>query len=81
MAIRVAAELGATPAQVGLAWLLAHSPNTLLIPGTGSVGHLEENIGAGLIRLSANMVAELNDVPSAPLANGDGVQPFLDERR
>ena len=46
--VRVAAELGATPAQVGLAWLLAHSPNILLIPGTGSVGHLEENIARGV---------------------------------
>jgi pyridoxine 4-dehydrogenase len=43
----VAAELVATPSQVGLAWLLARSPNTLLIPGTSSIGHLEENLGAG----------------------------------
>jgi pyridoxine 4-dehydrogenase len=43
----VVAEVGATPSQVGLAWLLAHTPNTLLIPGTRSIAHLEENLGAG----------------------------------
>jgi pyridoxine 4-dehydrogenase len=78
--IRVAEESGATPAQVGLAWLLAHSPNTLLIPGTGSIGHLAENVDAGSITLSANAIADLDDVPSEALAHGDGVQPFLDER-
>jgi pyridoxine 4-dehydrogenase len=45
--IAVARRLGATPAQVGLAWLLDHAPNVLLIPGTGSVAHLEENVAAG----------------------------------
>ncbi|MCV7177039.1 aldo/keto reductase [Mycolicibacterium sphagni] len=77
--IRVAEEMGATPAQVGLAWLLAHSPTTLLIPGTGSVGHLEENAAAGSITLSDSVIAELDDVPSETLAHGDGVEAFLDE--
>lgn len=81
VAVRVAAELGATPAQVGLAWLLGHSPNVLLIAGTGSVKHLEENIASGSITLSASMIAELDDIPSETSAHGDGVQPFLDERR
>lgn len=45
--VDTAARLGATPAQVGLAWLLAHAPHTLLIPGTRSVAHLEENLAAG----------------------------------
>ena len=40
-------RLGATPAQVALAWLLARSPSILLIPGTSSVAHLEENLAAG----------------------------------
>lgn len=40
----VARELDATGAQIGLAWLLAHAPNTLLIPGTRSITHLEENL-------------------------------------
>jgi aryl-alcohol dehydrogenase-like predicted oxidoreductase len=42
-----ASRLDATPAQVALAWLLARSANILLIPGTSSVAHLEENLAAG----------------------------------
>jgi aryl-alcohol dehydrogenase-like predicted oxidoreductase len=42
----------ATPRQIGLAWLLAHSPVTLPIPGTSSVRHLEENVAAGAIELA-----------------------------
>jgi pyridoxine 4-dehydrogenase len=49
--VEAAAALGATPAQVGLAWLLAHDPGTLLIPGTSSPAHLEENVAAGGVRL------------------------------
>jgi aryl-alcohol dehydrogenase-like predicted oxidoreductase len=48
---RIAARLSATPAQVALAWLLARSPMMLPIPGTGSLGHVEENAGAAQIRL------------------------------
>ncbi|GAA0943755.1 aldo/keto reductase [Pseudonocardia zijingensis] len=44
---QVAARMRHTPAQVGLAWVLASSPQTLLIPGTRSVAHLEENVAAG----------------------------------
>jgi pyridoxine 4-dehydrogenase len=58
---RVAERLGATPAQVGLAWLLAHRPNILLIPGTSSVGHLEENAAVADLRLTPEDVAELAD--------------------
>ena len=42
-----AQRLGATPAQVALAWLLHRSPNVLLIPGTSSLEHLDENLAAG----------------------------------
>ena len=49
---RVAAKHGATPYQVALAWLLARSPVMLVIPGTSSVRHLEENIAAAEIRLA-----------------------------
>ncbi|MGO4815867.1 oxidoreductase, partial [Cupriavidus sp. 2MCAB6] len=48
----VAARVGATPMQVALAWLLQRAPNILLIPGTGSVAHLRENIAAGVLDLS-----------------------------
>jgi pyridoxine 4-dehydrogenase len=44
--IRTAARLGCTPAQVALQWLLQLAPNILLIPGTGSVSHLHENLDA-----------------------------------
>jgi pyridoxine 4-dehydrogenase len=58
----IAGELDAAPAQVGLAWLLAHSPNTLLIPGTRSIAHLEDNIGAAKLVLSAEAIARLDEV-------------------
>jgi aryl-alcohol dehydrogenase-like predicted oxidoreductase len=66
----VAGELGVTGAQVGLAWLLAHAPNTLLIPGTRCIAHLEENIEAASVSLSADMIARLDAVsPPAPDAD------------
>jgi aryl-alcohol dehydrogenase-like predicted oxidoreductase len=123
----IADELGATPSQIGLAWLLAHTSSTLLIAGTRSIGHLEENLGAGDIVLDSDALARLDavydpatdplvdslphpsdplciggrepscairqtvgDVPAAAsvvaavgeqLANGDGVEAFLDEGR
>ncbi|MDQ2812000.1 MAG: aldo/keto reductase [Actinomycetota bacterium] len=53
VAVAVAAErLGVTKHQVVLAWLLAHSPAILPIPGTGSPGHAEENVAAAAIDLS-----------------------------
>jgi len=56
----VAAELGATAAQVALAWLLADYDHTLLIPGTADPGHLAENIAAGSLRLPAAARAALD---------------------
>ncbi|MEU4549226.1 aldo/keto reductase [Nonomuraea dietziae] len=50
----VAAELGATAAQVSLAWLLDRSPVVLPIPGTGSIDHLLENVAAASLRLSVD---------------------------
>ena len=55
----VAAGLGATPAQVALAWLLAHSPALLPIPGTSRLEHLVENAGAARLQLSAADLAAL----------------------
>jgi pyridoxine 4-dehydrogenase len=57
---RTATELGRTPAQVALAWTLTVAPNVLLIPGTSSVAHLEENLAVRDIELSDEVVAELN---------------------
>jgi pyridoxine 4-dehydrogenase len=56
---RVAARHGATPMQIALVWLLAFSPVTLAIPGTGSLEHLEENMAAGSIALAPEDLAEL----------------------
>ncbi|WP_224249073.1 aldo/keto reductase family oxidoreductase [Hyalangium gracile] len=58
----VAARLGATPKQVALAWLLRRSPNVLLIPGTSSLAHLEENLASASLVLGAEDVATLNRV-------------------
>lgn len=56
---KVADGYGATPAQVALAWLLATAPHMLAIPGTGSVDHLEENMGAADLHLTDEDLAEL----------------------
>ena len=58
----VAAQIGATPMQVALAWLLHRAPNILLIPGTSSLGHLHENLQAGEIALSGEALAELDAI-------------------
>jgi pyridoxine 4-dehydrogenase len=61
-AVRAVAErVGATPAQVGLAWLLAHDEAILLIPGTSSLGHLEQNMQVGDLTLSDSDLAELDN--------------------
>ncbi|MFY0409726.1 oxidoreductase [Solicola sp. PLA-1-18] len=57
--VSVAERIGATPSQVGLAWVLAQSDLVLLIPGTSSIAHLEENVGAGDVVLDAEALAEL----------------------
>ena len=58
--VREAGRLGRTPAQVALAWTLSLAPNVLLIPGTSSVAHLEENTAVADITLDADVKAELD---------------------
>lgn len=58
----VAARLGATPMQTALAWLLHRSPNILVIPGTSSVAHLRENLGAATITLPEDAMRDLDAV-------------------
>ena len=58
--IAAAAALGATPAQIGLAWLLAHDPRILVIPGTSSPAHLVENMATAYVRLDAGTMAILD---------------------
>ncbi|HWH84756.1 MAG TPA: aldo/keto reductase family oxidoreductase [Burkholderiaceae bacterium] len=60
-----AAQLGATPMQVALAWLLQRSPNLLLIPGTSSVEHLRQNLAAAEVRLPTEAVAQLDTIAAA----------------
>jgi len=59
---RVATECGATPLQTALAWLLQRSPNILLIPGTSSVAHLQQNVAAAALKLSPQAVATLDGI-------------------
>ncbi|ARP85269.1 aldo/keto reductase family oxidoreductase [Bordetella genomosp. 9] len=61
----VARELDATPLQVALAWLLRRSPNILLIPGTSSVAHLQENLDAARLRLPDEAMRALDGVAAA----------------
>ena len=58
----VAASLGATPMQVALAWLLRRAPNILLIPGTSSLGHLEENLAAASLALPDDAMTALDAI-------------------
>jgi pyridoxine 4-dehydrogenase len=53
-----------TPSQVGLAWLLHHAPNVLLIRGTADAAHLEENVAAGEIAFDDATLATLDAVES-----------------
>ncbi|MFE2704075.1 aldo/keto reductase [Streptomyces mirabilis] len=60
----VAESLGVAPSQVGLAWLLHHAPNVLLIPGTADAAHLEANLAAGKITFDAETLATLDAIES-----------------
>ncbi len=68
----VAARHGATPAQVGLSWLLNHRDNILLIPGTSRLAHLEANLAAADLALSADDLTELA-APQPGDREGSGV--------
>jgi len=58
----IATELGATPMQIALAWLLQRAPNILLIPGTSSLQHLRENLQAATQQLPQNVLAQLDAI-------------------
>ena len=61
----LAAERGVTSMQLAIAWLLARSPNILAIPGTSSIDHLQENVAAAEISLTAADLAELDTLGTA----------------
>ncbi|WP_335991894.1 aldo/keto reductase [Glycomyces sp. MUSA5-2] len=62
---KIAAEVGATPAQTALAWLLRRSDNIVPIPGTSSIAHLEENVAAREVVLTDAQFAALDGLASA----------------
>jgi pyridoxine 4-dehydrogenase len=64
----VALRLGATPMKVALAWLLRRAPNILLIPGTSSVAHLQENLAAAELDLPDDAVAALEGIAASVAA-------------
>jgi diketogulonate reductase-like aldo/keto reductase len=64
--IETAARLGITSAQVALQWLLQLAPNVLLIPGTGSVAHLRENLAAEDVALDEQALRQLDAVAPWP---------------
>ncbi|WSQ12562.1 aldo/keto reductase [Streptomyces sp. NBC_01231] len=61
----IAAAHGASPGQIALAWLLHRSPALCPTPGTGSLAHLEENLDAGAVRLSASDLTRLDALTAA----------------
>ena len=60
----LAQEFDLTTSQVGLAWLLQHAPNVLLIPGTADVGHLEANVAVGAIEFDDATMGRLDAIES-----------------
>ena len=69
-----AASLQARPIQVALAWLLQRSSNILLIPGTSSVSHLQENLKASTLHIPSEIIADLDSI------GGVAARDFEDER-
>ena len=72
----IAQEMEISPVQVGLAWLLQHSKNTLIIPGTTSIAHLEQNVAVGNINFSEQTMKRL-DAVKAPKGIGSIMSRFL----
>jgi len=76
----VASEVGATPAQVALAWLLAKGDNLVPIPGTKRVARVEENVASDDVVLTAKQIAILDDLPVAAGDHHNEAQMRLLER-
>jgi aryl-alcohol dehydrogenase-like predicted oxidoreductase len=77
---RFAADRGATPAQIALAWLLAQKPWIVPIPGTTKVERLEENLAAAELELSSEDIKELNDAASQISIEGARYPEHLQRR-
>jgi aryl-alcohol dehydrogenase-like predicted oxidoreductase len=77
---RIAAEKGATPAQIALAWLLAQKPWIVPIPGTTKLHRLEENIGAASLELTSADLEHIDVAISAVTVRGDRYPAHLQTR-
>jgi aryl-alcohol dehydrogenase-like predicted oxidoreductase len=66
----LAIEAGCTPAQLALAWLLHKGPHVTAIPGTTSIAHLEQNLGARLVRLDGDLLARLEALINSATVSG-----------
>jgi aryl-alcohol dehydrogenase-like predicted oxidoreductase len=76
---QIAAEAGATPAQVALAWLLAQGDGIAPIPGTKHVSRLEENVAADSVQLTAEQLAKLDQItPPAGEHHNEAQMRLLD---
>ena len=73
----IASGMGATPAQVALAWLLAQKPWIVPIPGTTKLSRLEENIGAAALELSAADLKGIDEAASRIALQGERYPPHL----
>jgi aryl-alcohol dehydrogenase-like predicted oxidoreductase len=71
------AEVGCTPSQLALAWLLHREPNLVVIPGTTSIAHLEENMGAASVSLSQDQVAALDAMINQHTVAGERYTPAM----
>jgi pyridoxine 4-dehydrogenase len=78
---RIAAELGATPAQLALAWLLQHSPVLLPIPGTSNRAHLNENLAAAALNLTHDEIAASMFQAGGPTSKGNHDRPTRNRHR
>jgi len=67
---RLAHEAGCTPAQLALAWLLHRAPHVVPIPGTTSIAHLEENLGAALVHLDDELLARVEALINPATVSG-----------
>ena len=72
---RIAWEVGCTPAQLALAWLLSKAPFVLPIVGTTSIEHLQENVGAAEVKLSAETLSRLEALINASTVSGPRYPP------
>ena len=76
----IAKRLGATPAQLALAWLLSRKPWIVPIPGTTKLHRLEENIGAASVELTPDDLRDINGALANITVQGDRYPPHLAAR-